>query len=58
MYRPCFPAYLMATFAILTYILFCYRNITSLLEEVNTNAVELHISQNNQQKHGFTVNMY
>ena len=29
-----------------------------LLQEVNTNAVKLHISQNNCDNHGFKVNMY
>ena len=40
----------------LTDTLFFYRNIAILLEEVNTNVVKQHISQNNLKKHAFTVN--
>ena len=38
----------------LRYIFF--QNI--LLEEVNTNAVKWHISQNDNEEHAFTVNMH
>ena len=48
-----FFAILTATFAVLTDIFLFHRNIAILLDEVNTNALKLHISQNS-----FTVNMY
>ena len=35
-----------------------FRNIAILLEEVNMDAVKLHISQNNHKKHGFNRPMY
>ena len=36
---------------------FIFRIIAILLEEVKSNVLKLHISQNNPEKHGFTVNI-
>ena len=52
---PVFFAILTAAFAIITDTL---QNFAMLLEEMNTDAVKLQISENNRGKHGFTINIY
>ena len=56
MYHPCFLLYKWQHCYFNRHFIF-HQNIAILLEEVNTNTIKLHISENSREKHDSTVNI-